>query len=113
MRQNIFSNIYVPCFYSDFGYDAIDSPHQSARFCTLLLYLNEGMSGGETKFPRWFNGETEEGLRITPVKGKAVLFYDHLPDGNNDDLSQHAANPISGGEKYLINLWLWDPYKNI
>jgi len=98
--------------HHDFGYDAIDSPHQSARFCTLLLYLNEGMSGGETEFPRWFNGETEEGLRIKPVKGKAVLFYDHLPDGNNDDLSQHAANPISGGEKYLINLWLWDPYKN-
>merc|ERR1712238_528601 len=48
--------------HHDFDYDAIDSPHQSARFCTLLLYLNEGMSGGETEFPRWFNGETEDGL---------------------------------------------------
>ncbi len=28
---------------------------------------------------------------ITPEIGKAVLFYNMLPDGNMDDLSQHAS----------------------
>lgn len=32
-----------------------------------------------------------------------------LSDGNLDDLSQHAALPPRKGEKYLINLWVWDP----
>jgi prolyl 4-hydroxylase len=53
------------------------------------------MVGGETEFPRWVNGETHMGLRVTPEKGKAVLFYSHLPDGNMDDLSQHAALPVT------------------
>jgi prolyl 4-hydroxylase len=26
-----------------------------------------------------------------------------------DDFSQHAAKPIISGEKWLINLWIWDP----
>lgn len=34
-----------------------------------------------------------------------VLFYSQLPDGNMDDFSQHAAEPVTEGEKWLINLW--------
>jgi prolyl 4-hydroxylase len=98
--------------HHDFGYAAIEYPEQPARFSTLLLYLNEGMTGGETEFPRWVNGETRQGLKVTPKKGKAVLFYSQLPDGNMDDLSHHSANPIKQGEKYLINLWVWDPKRD-
>ena len=94
---------------SDFGYAPIDSPHQEARFATLLLYLNEPEAGGETEFPRWINGETSDGLLVTPKIGKAALFYSFLPDGNMDDLSHHSANPIEKGEKYLINLWVREP----
>lgn len=83
---------------------------QGTRFATLLLYLNdEGLVGGETTFPRWSNAETFEQLRVNPEEGKAVLFYSQLPDGNLDDLSQHAALPPRAGEKWLINLWVWDP----
>ena len=96
--------------HHDFGYSDQDSEHQSQRYCTLLLYLNEGMSGGSTSFPRWVNAETFEELRAIPEVGKAVLFYNQLPDGNPDDLSQHQANPIYDGEKWLINLWVWSPY---
>lgn len=31
--------------------------------------------------------------------------YSMLPDGNMDDLSQHEAEPVKKGEKWLINLW--------
>ena len=75
----------------------------------ILFYLNEGMVGGETAFPRWVNGKSFHELKVKPEIGKAVLFYDQLPDGNLDDFSQHSAKPIIQGEKWLINLWIWDP----
>ena len=100
----------------------------------MLFYLNEGMKGGETVFPRWKNAETDEALKVVPEVGKAILFYNQLPDGNYDDvsiprqhnddvtaiylshtifilklpqLSQHAAMPVLKGEKWLTNLWVW------
>jgi len=95
--------------HHDFGYSHIDDDAQPARFCTLLLYLNDGMIGGETAFPRYVNGKSFHELKVTPEPGKAVLFYNQLPDGNLDDFSQHSAKPIIRGEKWLINLWIWDP----
>lgn len=95
--------------HHDFGFSAVTEPLQSQRFATLLLYLNEGMVGGSTSFPRWLNAESFEELRVVPEVGKAILFYSQLPDGNMDDLSQHQANIIYEGEKWLINLWVWDP----
>ena len=68
------------------------------------MYLNDPIAGGETTFPRWSNAETFHELAVTPKTGKAVLFYSQLPDGNLDDLSQHAAKPVIEGEKWMINL---------
>jgi len=95
--------------HHDFGYAHIEDDTQPARFATILFYLNEGMVGGHTSFPRWVNGETFHELKVKPELGKAILFYDQLPDGNLDDFSQHSAKPIIDGEKWLINLWIWDP----
>jgi len=75
-----------------------------------LLYLNDfndGMRGGETVFPMWRNSETEEALKVKPEKGKAILFYNLLPDGNMDEFSLHAASPVLHGDKLLVNLWVW------
>lgn len=91
--------------HHDFGYGNAMKTNQPARFATLLLYLNEGMEGGETQFPRWRNAHTGRGLDVEPVAGKAVLFYSQLPDGNMDDWSLHAALPVRKGEKWLMNLW--------
>ena len=33
-----------------------------------------------------------------------------MPDGNDDDVSQHAAEPVRRGEKWLTNLWVRDPH---
>jgi prolyl 4-hydroxylase len=99
--------------HHDFVYPKTMDRFQPARFATILLYLNEGMEGGETSFPRWVNAETAKGLTVKPEKGKAVLFYSFLPDGNLDDLSQHAALPVLKGEKWLTNLWIWDPHSSV
>lgn len=84
-------------------------PGQPMRYATILFYLNEGMKGGETTFPRWLNAERGDELEVVPEIGKAVLFYSLLPDGNMDERSQHQAKPVIDGEKWLINLWTWDP----
>jgi prolyl 4-hydroxylase len=65
--------------HHDFGYSLIDDEIQGSRYATLLLYLNEGMEGGETSFPRWQNAETFKKLKVTPEIGKAVLFFNRLP----------------------------------
>jgi prolyl 4-hydroxylase len=72
---------------------------QPSRFATILFYLNDDMEGGETSFPRWLNAETGDALKVKPERGKAVLFYNMLPDGNYDERSQHAALPVRKGEK--------------
>ena len=93
--------------HHDFGFARLEDEKQAARFSTLLLYLNDVPRGGETSFPRWANSETFHKLKVKPEACKAVLFYSQLPDGNFDDLSHHAAEPVIEGEKYLINLWTW------
>ena len=56
--------------HHDFGYSAVDDEWQNARFATVLFYLNEGMVGGSTEFPRWVNAETFHGLEAVPEVGK-------------------------------------------
>jgi prolyl 4-hydroxylase len=67
--------------HHDFGYTHIDDNLAGARFATILFYLNDGMAGGHTSFPRYVNGETFHELTAKPEAGKAVLFYSQLPDG--------------------------------
>lgn len=81
-----------------------------SRFLTMLLYLTDQVddeAGGETAFPK--AKAAGGGIKITPVKGDAVIFYNLLDDGNGDDLSLHAALPVWRGEKWLANFWVWDP----
>ena len=91
----------------DAHYDWVQGSAPQMRFCTLLLYLSDQPdkeAGGETAFPR-------AGLKIRPRKGMGVLFYDMLPDGNGDDMTLHTAVAVRHRQKYMANLWVWDPVR--
>lgn len=98
---------YTP--HHDPVYPSMANRYQPSRFATLLIYLNDTEEGGETIFPRAVNVGSHDGIEITPKKGKAILFYNILEDGNVDDLSQHGGRKVEKGEKWLANLWVWDP----
>jgi prolyl 4-hydroxylase len=53
---------------------------------TLMVYLNEGFSGGETEFP-------EQERTIVPQTGEALLFQHML---------LHAGKPVTQGTKYVL-----------
>lgn len=110
----------------DFGFPPIDHAQQPTRFATLLIYLNDDMVGGETAFPRARQQSTSSSnntshnshddaavLKQKPETGTAVLFYSMLPDGNMDERSLHAALPVIRGEKYVCNMWVWDPVADL
>eukprot|EP01013_Petalomonas_cantuscygni_P018180 TRINITY_DN35538_c0_g1_i1.p1 TRINITY_DN35538_c0_g1~~TRINITY_DN35538_c0_g1_i1.p1 ORF type:complete len:402 (+),score=58.94 TRINITY_DN35538_c0_g1_i1:85-1290(+) len=88
------------------------------RVATFFVYLTgEGgaANGGATVFPR-ANGEPQPtdptrcdvGLRVYPVAGSAVVFYDMHPDGSVDENSLHGGCPPLNDEteKWAAVIWL-------
>ena len=98
---------YMP--HTDYGgEDAHD------RFLTVLLYLTDPPpAGGRTAFPEVQRCQPRLGSvpKLHPRKGDALAFYSMRTDGNFDRTSLHAALPVEteGHEKWLCNLWIWDP----
>jgi len=76
-----------------------------ARRITLLIYLNDEFTGGETIFPN-------VPYTAKPKKGKAVMFT-----GTNDkdqliEESYHGGNPVKSGVKWICNKWI-RPFKYV
>jgi prolyl 4-hydroxylase len=69
------------------------------RIATLILYLSNGYSGGETRFMR-------TGLTFRGRKGDALLFVNVTKDGRPDPLSLHAGLPVQRGEKVIATRWI-------
>jgi hypothetical protein len=84
------------------------------RLATVFLYLNHLPLGiGHTCFPHLKNSEGKQ-LTVNPVRGKALIFPNILPDGSADKRTAHFADVIPFGiEKYGANLWLTDCRHNI
>lgn len=81
-------------------------PHQDCtddrsnqRVLTMLIYLSEDYSGGETFFPR-------PGLKVRGRVGDAVLFRNAALDGTPDPNALHAGLPVLSGEKFIASRWI-------
>jgi len=69
------------------------------RVLTMLVYLNEDYSGGETVF-------LKTGLKVKGRTGDGLLFHNALPDGRPDRNSLHAGLPVTAGEKLIASRWI-------
>jgi prolyl 4-hydroxylase len=69
------------------------------RVATVIMYLNTTDEGGETIFPH-------AGVKISPKKGNAILFYNVTPSGMEDPQSLHGGVPVIAGEKWIATKWL-------
>ena len=90
------------------------------RHVTVLPILGAAVAGGHTAFPRSSSnlgiapgvGETieecKDGLILKPNTGQAVMFYNRLPTGELDPLSEHAGCTVQEGVKYAANCFTWD-----
>lgn len=71
------------------------------RVATLLVYLNDEFTDGETHFPA--HGD----LKLKAPPGSAIFFR---PMGNEEakchTKALHAGLPISSGTKYVCNAWV-------
>merc|ERR1712151_918061 len=59
-------------------------------FMTLLLYLDDGFTGGETEF-----FTTSADVKVEPKKGSVLAFF----HGYHPDSQLHAGCPIESGKK--------------
>ncbi len=61
------------------------------RDFSILLYLNDGYTGGEIDFPNF-------GLKLQPKKGLLIAFP-------SDSRYVHAARPVTSGVRYALVSW--------
>ncbi|KAK1682419.1 hypothetical protein QYE76_043267 [Lolium multiflorum] len=104
------SQYYRP--HHDYFSDTFNLKRGGQRVATMLMYLTDGVEGGETHFPQAGDGECScggtmlKGLCVKPNKGDAVLFWSMGLDGNTDLSSLHSGCPVLEGEKWSATKWM-------
>jgi prolyl 4-hydroxylase len=69
------------------------------RVATVFAYLESPEAGGATYFPAL-------DLRVSPVKGNAVLWYNLHLNGSEDTRLLHSGEMVREGTKYGLNIWV-------
>lgn len=69
------------------------------RTHSVLLYLNDDFTGGETDFPKLQ-------IKVKPEKGKMIVWTNLNEDGTLDYDSIHAGLPVITGVKYIATIWI-------
>lgn len=69
------------------------------RTTSCLFYLNDDFKGGETLFPI-------KNIKITPRKGRLLIWSNIDKNGVEDGESLHAGLPVIEGTKYIVIIWI-------
>ena len=83
-------------FFSGPAYD-MHCLQSGNRTHTLMIYLNDDFTGGETNFPKLQKSVKAE-------KGKA-LWWENMRDGKTLDETLHEGVAVKEGKKYIITSW--------
>jgi prolyl 4-hydroxylase len=86
-------------FAPEYPGGAVHMQKGGQRVATLIMYLNDVESGGETIFP-------EIDFSVTPRKGGAVFFSYCDAAGKLDRLTLHGGAPVKRGEKWIATKWV-------
>ena len=68
------------------------------RTWTFMVYLNDGMEGGATRF-------TQIGLAVQPRAGMALFWNNLHEDGTPNIATRHCGEPVTRGYKVIITKW--------
>jgi len=71
------------------------------RVKSVFAYLNNDYRGGETHF-------TKAGLKIKGAEGDVIVLDNMGEVGLPNEMSEHASEPVTSGEKWLATLWIRD-----
>lgn len=69
------------------------------RTTSCLFYLNDDFEGGETLFPI-------RNIKVTPRKGRLLIWNNVDINGIEDSESLHAGLPVITGTKYIAIIWI-------
>ena len=81
------------------------------RSATILIYLSDVESGGETVFMRSggyeFDANNPDHLSISPKRGRVLVWYSMHPFTERvDDRTLHAGSPVEAGVKIASTVFL-------
>lgn len=76
-----------------------DIAEKGQRVATLLIYLNDDFTGGQTAFATL-------GYSFKGEKGDALMFWNTDEQGRPDRRMLHAGMPPLSGEKWLLSQWI-------
>lgn len=81
------------------GYDFfVHTAESGQRTWTAMIYLNEPLEGGATRFKT-------VGRSIRPEIGKLLAWNNLLPDGRPNPATLHQGMKVRRGIKYVITKW--------
>ncbi|KAJ7562914.1 hypothetical protein O6H91_03G088800 [Diphasiastrum complanatum] len=98
--------------HHDYFSDEFNLKRGGQRVATMLMYLSDGVEGGETFFPAIgtaqcrCGGELKRGICINPRKGDALLFWSTKLDGSVEPDSLHGGCSVLSGEKWSATKWM-------
>jgi len=89
-------------FFKAYELDRFSTGNLGQRTWTLMIYLNEPESGGETRF-------VELDITVKPKLGMALLWNNLLPSGEPNYFTRHQGMPVTAGKKVIITKWFRMP----
>lgn len=104
--ENFFKKHNDAYEYGNAFKDGLTNKEVYNRIVTVLVYLNDVNSGGETRF-------NDLNIDIKPKKGMALIFFPGLlptskkNPGCKSEKTTHEALPPKGEEKWILQQWIW------